>query len=195
MKNAWEKMSEIWLNPDYVMGGVDSILSTFIGDSPVPMFTDPPGCWFHAQAPWIVDFFGKDDLVAGVDYDFFYLPPIDEQYGRPVLGAGDLMVMFNDRPEVRALMEFFSTPAGVEEWVKLGGTLSPHKGANIDWYPTDTDKKVAQLLLDATSIRFDASDLMPAEVGAGTFWSGSVDYLSGEDLDTVLAEIDASWPK
>ncbi len=49
--NAAEKMSEIWLNDDYVYGGVPSIVTTFIGDSPVPMFEDPPGCWFHVQAP------------------------------------------------------------------------------------------------------------------------------------------------
>jgi alpha-glucoside transport system substrate-binding protein len=37
---------------------------------------------------------------------------------------------------------------------------------------------------------------MPAEVGSGSFWTGMTDYVSGAaDLDTVLAEIDASWPK
>jgi alpha-glucoside transport system substrate-binding protein len=196
VRNAIAIMDEIWKNDDFVSGGVDSIVSTYIGDSPVPMFADPPGCWFHMQASWITDFFGDDTLVAGEDYDFFYLPPIDEALGRPVLAAGDIMVMFNDRPEVRALMEFFSTPEGVEEWVKLGGTLSPHKGAQVDWAPTIIDQKIAQLLLDATSVRFDASDLMPAEVGAGSFWSGMVNYYSGAaDLDTVLAEIDASWPQ
>lgn len=196
VRNAVATMDEIWLNPDYVLGGVDSILSTFIGDSPVPMFTDPPGCWLHAQAAWITDFFGDAPLEAGVDYDFFYLPPIDEAYGRPALAAGDIMVMFNDRPEVRALMEFFSTAQGVEEWVKRGGTLSPHKGAQVEWYPSVIEQKIAQLLLDATSVRFDASDLMPAEVGAGTFWSAMVNYYSGAaDLDTALQEIDASWPR
>jgi alpha-glucoside transport system substrate-binding protein len=36
---------------------------------------------------------------------------------------------------------------------------------------------------------------MPAQVGAGTFWTGMVEWLSGaKDLDTVMAEIEASWP-
>lgn len=196
VKTAAEKMAEIWLNDKYVYGGVASIVSTFIGDSPVPMFADPPGCWFHLQAAWITGFFGNDDLVAGEDYDFFYLPPIDPEFGRPVLVAGDMMVMFNDRPEVRALMEFFSKAEGVEGWVRAGGTLSPHKDANLDWYTTYTDRKVAELLLNATSVRFDASDLMPAEVGSGSFWKGMTDWVSGStDLDTALNEIDASWPR
>ena len=193
---AAEKMAEIWLNDDYVYGGVPSIVSTFIGDSPVPMFADPPGCWFHTQAAWITSFFGDETLVAGEDYDFFYLPPIDESLGRPALVAGDMMVMFTDRPEVRALMEFFSKAEGVEGWVRAGGTLSPHKDADLDWYTTYTDRKVAELLLNATSVRFDASDLMPAEVGAGSFWKAMTDWISGSaDLETALAEIDASWPQ
>jgi alpha-glucoside transport system substrate-binding protein len=45
-------------------------------------------------------------------------------------------------------------------------------------------------------VRFDASDAMPGAVGAGSFWKGMTDYYSGAaDLDTVLKEIDASWPK
>ncbi|MCB9009632.1 MAG: hypothetical protein H6656_20095 [Ardenticatenaceae bacterium] len=35
---------------------------------------------------------------------------------------------------------------------------------------------------------------MPAEVGAGTFWSGMVDWVGGEDTETVFANIEASWP-
>ena len=36
---------------------------------------------------------------------------------------------------------------------------------------------------------------MPGEVGAGSFWTGMTDYVSGlSDLDTALSEIDASWP-
>ncbi len=91
-------------------------------------------------------------------------------YGKPVLLAGDIMAMFNDRPEVRALMEYFSTGEGVEQWVNLGGAISPHLDSSLDWYTTDVDRNVAQTLLDADSVRFDASDLMPGEVGAGSFW-------------------------
>ncbi len=43
--------------------------------------------------------------------------------------------------------------------------------------------------------RFDASDLMPAEVGAGTFWTGMVDWTTGaKSTDEVTADIEASWP-
>ena len=194
VKHAAEVMSDIWLNEEYVQGGTAGIVGTFIGDSPVGMFTDPPRCWLHAQASWIVDFFGEG-LEPGVDYDFFYMPPIDEQYGKPVLVTGDIMAMHNDRPEVRALMEYFATGASVESWVRAGGAISPHYDSSLDWYSNDIDRGVAQIILDADSVRFDASDLMPGEVGAGSFWKGMTDYVSGVvDLDTALEEIDTGWP-
>ena len=58
------------------------------------------------------------------------------------------------------------------------------------------ERKVAQLVNEATSLRFDGSDLMPGEVGSGSFWKGMTDYFSGAvTMDTALKEIDASWPK
>ncbi|MDV7397469.1 carbohydrate ABC transporter substrate-binding protein, partial [Arthrospira platensis SPKY1] len=63
-------------------------------------------------------------------------------------------------------------------------------------YTTDMTRKQAAFLLEADSVRFDASDLMPGEVGAGSFWKAMTDYISGStDLDSALAEIDASWPR
>ncbi len=195
VKNAAELMSDIWLNPDYVLGGKDQIVTEFIGDSPTHMFEDPPTCWMHKQASWIQGFFGEG-LEAGVDYDFFYLPSVDEAYGEPVLMAGDIFTMFTDRPEAKALMEYLSTGASTEPIVRNGVGLSPHQDSSLDWYTNDTDRRIAEILLNAQTVRFDASDLMPPEVGAGTFWSSMVDYITGSvDLDTALQEIDDSWPR
>ena len=73
--------------------------------------------------------------------------------------------------------------------------MSPHQDSSLDWYTTDIDRRIAEILLNAETVRFDASDLMPPEVGAGTFWSSTVDYVTGSiDLDGALQEIDASWP-
>jgi len=195
VKKAATVMADLWFNEDYVYGGRAGIVSTFFGDAPVPMFDDPPKCWLHKQGNFITSFFPAG-LEAGVDYDFFYLPPIDEQYGKPVLVAGDLMAMFNDRPEVRAVMEYFTKGASVETWVKSGGAIVPHYDSSLDWYSNDVDRGVAEIILNADSVRFDGSDLMPGEVGSGSFWKGMTDYVSGTiDLDTAMQEIDAAWPK
>jgi alpha-glucoside transport system substrate-binding protein len=195
VKNAAEVMAGIWLKDGYVYGGQDAIVSTFFGDSPAGLFTDPPNCWLHRQANFITGFF-PPEAQPDVDYGVFYLPPIDEQYGRPLLGAGDIYVMFNDRPEVRALMEYFTLPNSVSGFLAEGGAFAAHKTATPEMYSIPLEVTIAELFSTTTSFRFDGSDLMPAEVGAGSFWKGMTDWASGSaDLDTVLAEIDASWPK
>ncbi|MEJ2447305.1 MAG: ABC transporter substrate-binding protein, partial [Anaerolineales bacterium] len=194
VKNAIELWSKIWFNPDYVYGGTQAIVSTYFGDAPLPMFEDPPKCWMHRQGNFITGFF-PESAEAGVDYDFFYFPPVDEQYGKPFLVAGDIMSMFNDRPEVRALMEYFTTPQSAGGWLENGGALAAHLTATPDMYGQPIERGIAELVAEATAFRFDASDLMPPEVGSGAEWTGLTDYVSGAaDLDTVLAEIDAAWP-
>lgn len=194
VKKATETMAEIWLNDAYVRGGKAGIVSTFFGDAPTPMFENPPQCWLHRQGNFITSFFpaGKE---AGTDYDFFYLPPIDDAQGKPFLVAGDIMAMFNDRPETRAVMEYFSTGESVKGWLAAGGALSPHLDAQLDWYGNDVERGIAEIVAQSTAFRFDASDLMPGEVGSGSFWKGMTDWISGSiDLDTALQEIDDSWP-
>ena len=194
VKNAVQKWSDIWFNDKYVYGGRAKIVTTNFGDAPKAMFDKPdPKCWLHKQGSFITSFF-PEGVKGGTDYGVFYLPPLDPQYGKPVLFSGDLMVPFADRPEVRAVESFFSSGASLESWVKAGGATSPHKDSKLEWYSNDTDKSVADILLKAESVRFDASDLMPGVVGAGTFWKGMTDYVAGTvDLDKALEEIQAGW--
>ncbi|MEK8226325.1 hypothetical protein NKG05_10065 [Oerskovia sp. M15] len=59
---------------------------------------------------------------------------------------------------------------------------------------TEFDKLSASILADENAVvRFDASDLMPGAVGAGTFWTGIVDWLTGSSTQEVVDEIEASW--
>ncbi|HRX04480.1 MAG TPA: carbohydrate ABC transporter substrate-binding protein, partial [Anaerolineae bacterium] len=116
--------------------------------------------------------------------------------GSPFLVAGDVMAATENRPEVRAVMQYFSTGEGVRGWLAAGGALGMQKDVQLDWYGSPLEADIAALVNNATSVRFDGSDLMPGAVGSGSFWKGMTDYFSGAaDLDTVLAEIDASWPQ
>jgi alpha-glucoside transport system substrate-binding protein len=194
VKAAAEALGEVWFADNYVYGGREAIAGTFFGDAPLPMFDSPPGCYLHKQGNFITSFF-PEGTVAGTDYDFFYLPPIDEEYGRPFLVAGDIYAMFHDRPEVRAVMDFFTRGESLKSWLATGGALSPHNDAQFEWYGSEVERGIAELVGSATSVRFDGSDMMPGAVGSGSFWKGMTDWISGTvDLDTALAEIDAAWP-
>ena len=100
----------------------------------------------------------------------------------------------NDTPEARALMAYLATPQPHEIWAGMGDYISPHRQVSLSAYPNQITRRQAEILANADVIRFDGSDLMPGAVGTGSFWSGMVDYVGGEDLDTVLADIESSWP-
>ena len=196
VKKAAEIMMNIWGNPDFVFGGTTGIVTTNFGDSPKAMFEDVPSCMMHRQGNFITGFFPEDvqaDLENRVGV--FGLPSIDTQWGTPVLGGGDQFVMFNDRPEVRQFMEYLTTWKAGESWAKAGGALFPYKDQDVSVYPDSLTRIQAELLLNAEVFRFDASDMMPASVGNGSFWKGMVDLVNGSGLDEVLKAIDDSWPK
>ena len=191
---AWEKFGEVVKDPDYVFGGTTGALTIPFGDSPAGLFTDPPRCYMHRQATFIQSFI-KDqypDLAAGEDYDVFVLPSIDKEHGTPLLGAGDLVSAFNDTEEAHELMEFLASAEAQEVWVKELGKLAVNGNVSSEVYPDPITAKAAEILSEAEVFRFDGSDLMPAAVGSGTFWTGVMDYVSGKDLTRVLQDIEKS---
>ena len=178
---------------EYVAGGAVGVASTDFRDSPKGLFASPPSCYMHRQASFIPSFF-PDGAVIGEDVDFFYFPAYESKdLGKPVLGAGTLFAITNDTPEARALIEFLKSPIAHEVWMAQSGFLTPHKGVNPDAYADDTLKRLGAILLNATTFRFDGSDLMPGAVGAGSFWTGMVDFVGGAGADAVAGAIQESW--
>ncbi|MEM6451039.1 MAG: hypothetical protein AAF703_12065 [Cyanobacteria bacterium P01_D01_bin.105] len=133
-------------------------------------------------------------MAPRIDDDVFPLPPIDSKFGRPFLVAGDAATMLVDTPEACKLMVYLTTPELHMVAAGRGGFISPQKQVPLDAYPDIVSQNIAQMLLDAEVIRFDASDMMPGFVGAGTFWEGMVDFAKGKSTEAVTAEIDESWP-
>ena len=180
-------------NDDYVAGGAGVVASTDFRDSPKGMFSSPPQCMMHRQASFIPAFF-PEDAVVGEDADFFYFPAYEGQnLGKPVLGAGTLWAITNENGGAHDLIEFLKTPEAHEIWMARKGFLTPHKGVNAEAFGDPTLRKMNDVLLNATTFRFDGSDLMPGGVGAGSFWTGMVDYAGGKPAAEVAADIQASW--
>lgn len=196
VKRAFELMGDIMLNEDYVYGGTVAILGDSFLLSGVPLLADPPDAFLTKQGGSMPSWIDPPPTVGPEgDLNYFYFPPIDEEYGRPALVSGDFCMVFRDRPEVVELAKFMMTAESLKPWIEeQGGKLSPHTDANLDWY-SDADRGVAEILANATAFRFDGGDLQPAAVGQRAFWDGVVNYISGDDLDGILADIDAAWPE
>jgi alpha-glucoside transport system substrate-binding protein len=190
---AIEEFGYFARNDDYVSGGAGAVASTDFRDSPKGLFASPPQCMMHRQASFIPAFF-PEGTEMGLDADFFYFPAYEgKELGNPVLGAGTIWSITNDSDGARALVEFLKSPIAHEVWMAQQGFLTPHKGVNTELYATDTLKKMGEILLSADTFRFDASDLMPGGVGAGSFWTGMVDYAGGKPAAEVATDIQSSW--
>lgn len=193
IRRVFEMIGEIWFNEAYVYGGRAQISRESFFESPAHLFENPPGCYLHKQATFAPYLF-PPGVVFGEDYDFFYLPPIDPQFGSPVLGSGELFAMFNDRPEVREVMRYLTTAESRKTIIQNGNFLSPHRDTPLEWFPSPADLRFAQIVLSANTYRFDGSDMMPVEVGLGSFFHGITAWVEGEELQKVLQDIDNSWP-
>src|SRR4029079_3220785 len=111
--------------------------------------------------------------------------------------SGDTFLVLRDAPEVRAVAEFLSTPSGAENWIRNPGIISSNNTTPKEWYAGNYKLSVAaDIASTASALGFDASFVMPAAVGSGTFWTQSVAWVqnNGTNTDAVLQAIDVSWP-
>ncbi|MDG1861640.1 MAG: ABC transporter substrate-binding protein [Yoonia sp.] len=190
---AIEEFGAFARNDAYVAGGAGTVATTDFRDSPKGLFSSPPQCYMHRQASFIPAFF-PEGTVVGQDADFFYFPAYAEKdLGAPVLGAGTVWAITNPSDAANDLIAYLETPEAHETWMALGGFLTPHKGVDTSKFSDAATAKMNDILLAATTFRFDGSDLMPGAVGAGSFWTGMVDYAGGKDAQAVADEIQASW--
>jgi alpha-glucoside transport system substrate-binding protein len=198
IQKAFDAYGDIALSEGNVRGGGKAIVSTPFGEAGNPSFEDPPACMLHRQGNFITGFFPKkvaENLDQSVDV--MLLPPMEDGFdGQPVLGGGDLAALFNgEDDDAKEVLKFLTSDEFGAEWAQEGGWLSPHATFDNSNYPDETTKRIADLVANADVFRFDASDLMPAEVGAGTFWTGMVDWTTGaKDTEQVTTDIENSWP-
>lgn len=195
---ALDTVGAILKDPKYVNGGigdVKSIATKAFQEAGLPILDGK--CALHRQASFYSANWPEGTTIAeDGDVFAFYLPGTGEE--KPVLGGGEFVAAFNDKPETQAFQTYLSTDTWANEKVKLhpqGGWVSANKGLDIANIASPIDQLSAQILQDPEAVfRFDASDLMPAEVGSNSFWKQMVAWITGQDTQTTLDNIEESWP-
>ena len=197
---ALAEVGKILKNPKYVNGGfgdVKTIASTSFQDAGQSIIDGT--CYMHRQASFYAANWPQGTKV-GPDGDVwaFYLPAVDAS-SKPVLTAGEFVAAFADRPEVKAFQTYLSSVEWANERAKTcgsGGCVTANKNADPNLLANPVDKLSATILTDkAATSRFDGSDQMPGAVGAGTFWKGMTNWITGQDDKATLDYIENSWPK
>ncbi len=179
----------------YVFGGPDGALNTQFGNGGDCLFTDPPGCFLHHQASFMAGPAGffetnfPDVAVSGETYDFFTMPPMEFN---GITASADLFGMFNDTPQAASLMRYLVTTEAQGIWPSRGGAVSGNAAVSLDVYPDETSRRLAEAMMDAETLRYDASDKMPAEMEAA-FRTGILDYVQNPgSLDSILDTLEST---
>jgi alpha-glucoside transport system substrate-binding protein len=191
---------KILKNPDYV-GDVAAIATTTFQDGGAGIVDGT--CAMHRQASFIGGILKGDyaaTIVTPEDTDVeggittFYFPGVSAD-NKPALGGGEFVGAFSDRPEVQAVQLYLTTAEWNNKKAALGTWFSAHLGLDTANVADPVNAVAVEILQNATTFRFDASDLMPAAVGAGSFWKEMTAWVAEDKADAdVLEAIQASWP-
>lgn len=199
--SAFDEFGKIALNPDYVnagFGGVDSIVTTPFGDPATALAGGD--CALHHQASFFDGFITEAGATVAEDGDVwaFLMPPFEaggSSEGAVVTGGGEVVAAFDDSASTQAVQEYLSSADWANSRVSLGGVISANSGLDpANASSAILSEAITILQDDTTTFRFDASDLMPAGVGAGSFFKGMIDFANGTDTQTVLGQIQSAWP-
>jgi alpha-glucoside transport system substrate-binding protein len=192
--NAIDIFGKIATDDKMVDGGAKAVAATDFRDSPKGLFSVPPKCYMHHQASFIPSFF-PEGVKLGQDADFFNYPPYASkpELGTPLEVAGTLVMITKDSKPSREFIKFLQMPLAHELWMAQKSFVTPFKGANKDAYGSEALKKQGEILVGATTVRFDGSDLMPGKIGAGSFWTGMIDLVGGKSAQDVATDIQKSW--
>ena len=215
IKAAFDQVGKILFTPNYVYGTNTNIVQQDQKTTMDPMFNpgdmSAPQCWMQKIPTWYGPDFFPDQranpavpskYILGTDVGIFPFPTIDPTQTNVEGSADTMMVLVQPgqaavRPEVAAVAELMAVPEGLQAWILAGSAISTNNKTPADWYAGSYKLTVAsQIANTAAGIGFDASDLMPGAVGAGTFWTQMDAWANsnGTNTDAVLKAIDDSWP-
>ncbi|MGH8926201.1 MAG: ABC transporter substrate-binding protein [Acidimicrobiia bacterium] len=210
---AFDTFGEIFFGEGFVLGGPENVAGIIFEDSPGPLFSDPAGCAMLKQGSFIANFF-----TTAADYEdgeesevgVFNFPTIDGNPG--AMGGGDTLIVFDGSPEVVQAVQDWITPEWLCSLASASGggvaangghgvagveRLPGHKDVDVNCYESESAQTFASAVTAAlaeNTFAFDASDLMPPEVGQETFWTGMIDWTTGSSSQEVVDAIESSWP-
>ncbi|MFF0909181.1 ABC transporter substrate-binding protein [Microbacterium enclense] len=202
IKEAFDATGEILLNSSYVNAGfgdaksINSVafadVAAKVADGSCPMTHQ--ASFLSANFLTVTNAAGETPTVAPDGDVYAFLLPGVKEGELAVEGGGEFVASFSEDENVQKVVEFMSTPEFADARVKLGGVISANKGADPSLASSEFLTEAMKTLQDpSTTLRFDASDLMPATVGAGSFWKGMVSWIDGTPTDQVLSDIQAGY--
>jgi maltose-binding protein MalE len=191
--DALTEMGKVLGDTDNIAGGTSGALQTDFPTSVTQVYADPP------RAAQVME----GDFVGGVisaetqaqpetGFNVYPFPDIGDSE-QPVVGGGDVVVMFEDSPAAQAFIEYLATPEAAEIWAERGGFSSPNRNVDTAVYPDEITRTTASALAEAEVFRFDLSDLLPTAFGSDAMFSILQDFLRNpDDVDGTAQKLETA---
>jgi ABC-type glycerol-3-phosphate transport system substrate-binding protein len=200
VKTALRTMAQVF-DTDNIAGGTSGALQTDFDTSVSQVFANPPKAAIILEADFVGGVItGSTEAKPGTDFNVTQFPSFRPATANSVLSGGDAVVMFKDNPAARALLRYFASPEAAEVRIRAaGGFASPNKRVKQSAYRNSLDRKTARALATAKVVRFDLSDLQPAEFGATEgqgLWKLFQDFLrSPSNVDGIASQMEEAAAK
>jgi len=193
VKKALTQLARFF-KPDYVPGGTQGILGTQFVDSIGQVFGPQPKAelFFEGGFVGVIAATTYTNLKPGEDFDFFTFPQVDAQFGDPIVGGGDTLMMFKDSPEAEQFIKYLISKEAADVFATTN-TISPNKLLDPSKFPSVLARNEYQQLANAKTFLFDGSDLAPSSLG-GDFEFTKLQDLVGKptEVDRIAQELEPS---
>jgi alpha-glucoside transport system substrate-binding protein len=192
---ALEAVESILKNPDYVEN-IEAAPS--IGHDVAGLGLADGSCWMYQHPNWWGSNLPEGSTFGPEgEYNVFFQPMQSADDPKAVLGGGEFIAAFNDRPVVEFVAKYLTSAEYANSRMAEGGAwISPNVNADLSNIPAEDalTRQVGEFLVTADVFRFDASDLMPSEIGADSFWTEMVDWVTGAvSNEEALTNIENDW--
>jgi alpha-glucoside transport system substrate-binding protein len=198
VRRALEKLAQLFGNDRLIDGGRAGALQTEFAASVVNVFGPRADAAMVYEGDFVAAVIRKDTNAQIGDMANFF--PFPGPRREAVVVGGDQAVALKDDRATMEFMRYLASAKAGKEWARHGGFLSPNRLVSLDSYPDEVTRKLADQIMNAgNNIRFDMSDLYPAQFGAtkgAGEWKAMQDFLNNPgDIDAVMSQLEAAASK
>jgi alpha-glucoside transport system substrate-binding protein len=172
-------------------GGIDGTLSTSFIDAANLVFRPDAKAEMYYEGGFMGGIIANNfpKLKPIDDFNAFMFPAADDKIGTPVVGGGDLLAAFTNKPEVAELVKWMAGKEGNTLWAKTGAIVSPNKNVDLSVYSPLGAIDAGQIA-NAKAFVFDGSDQTPSAVSA-KMGNGLQDFIADPSKEaSILADIE-----
>lgn len=192
VNQAFATFGSVATDPAMVTGGSIAVLATSFINGGDAMFSEPPSCFLHPQANFMGGILKSNfpDLKPITDVDFFALPDLNPEFPGVRQISGEIVSVFNDTTQARALVNYLVTPEAQSLVAATGIWLAANQRVSPDTYKTPFTRRAAEVLTSGKAVYYYGNALMPQAM-SDAFGRAVLDYVqSPDDLNTILAELE-----